>query len=331
MSPQIRAIFYLILAAAIWGINYPVGRAALDIVSPTALNGFRYLFGALALLPLAWRWRRRPSLDNYSGSNDPLLWLKGGALGGLLLTTYSVIQLSGLAHTTASKAGFLGTLYLSLVPVLAFVSGHMPRALVWVGLAVGVFGLYFMTGGDAADGGFNSSEGLIIASCVFAALQVLVTGRYAMTVNVWLFTFAQALVCSISSLFLAFIFGELPSWEEFWQVLPAISYGILSVGVAFICQMVAQRYTSSSSAALILPLQAVFAAVAGVIFLGEQTSTAMIWGSIILLSGSLIAQFAKEPIQLTRENSPKVISILRIFTGVFIVVGTISLLIWGYS
>ncbi len=59
MSPKIRAILYLVITAFIWGLSFPIGRYVLDTISPLALSSFRYMFGALAVLPLALRWRRR--------------------------------------------------------------------------------------------------------------------------------------------------------------------------------------------------------------------------------------------------------------------------------
>lgn len=329
-SLKIRAIFYLILTATIWGLSLPIGRYALETISPLALSGLRYLFGALAVLPMAWRQRRRLAVDNYYGEEHPLLWLKAGLIGGTLMTVGTSLQLYGLAHTTAGKAGFITTLYLSLVPVLAFVMGHIPRLLVWLGLGVGLVGLFFLTGGNSGEdgGGLSQTDGLILVADVFWAAQVLVTGHYALRVNSWLFSFAQTASCCLMCLALAFFLGAMPSWHEFIITLPATAWGIFAVGLAFSLQTIAQRNTSATSAALILPLQSVVGAAAGAFFLGEHMSRAMIWGASILMGGSLLAQFAKEPIRLRKgERGSEIILVLRWVTGGIIIIGSIFLVI----
>lgn len=326
MSNQVRAILYLLLAASIWGLSFPIGRHALDTISPLALSGFRYLFGSLAVLPLAWRQRRRQPVAGYWNDAPPLLWLKAGLIGGTLMTVGTVLQLEGLAHTTAGKAGFMTTLYLSLVPVLAFVIGHIPRLLVWLGLGVGLSGLFLLTGAGAGDGGLSRTDGLILVADVFWAAQVLVTGHYALRVNAWLFSFAQTFTCCVMSLILMIFTGTMPTWHEFVITLPATAWGIFSVGLGFVLQTIAQRHTSSTSAALILPLQAVVGAAAGAVFLGEHMTRIMVLGAVVLMSGSLLAQFAKEPIRFRRGGRGSgVILALRWAVGGLIAVGSVFL------
>jgi drug/metabolite transporter (DMT)-like permease len=331
MPPKIRAIMFLALASAIWGLSFPIGRYALEIISPMALASLRYLFGSLALLPLAWRWRRRPAVGSYFGADHRLLWLWAGFISGTFLTLGTALQLEGLAHSTAGKAGFLTTLYVSLVPVLAFVLGLIPRAMVWVGLSVGLVGLFLLTGGGAADEGFAKSDGLLLAADVFWALQVLATGHYALRINAWLFSFAQAFVCCAQSLAWAVFTNAMPTWPEFIITLPTTAWGILSIGLAFSCQTIAQRDLAPTSAALIMPLQAVIGAIAGAVFLGEDMTSTMILGAGILMFGAFIAQFAKDPAAITREDKNwKPILILRAAVGLVIGGGGLGFIVWAW-
>ncbi|UQZ88550.1 hypothetical protein C4J81_04740 [Deltaproteobacteria bacterium Smac51] len=330
MSPKIRAILYLVLTAVIWGLSFPIGRHALDTISPMALSTFRYMFGALAVMPLAMRWRHRQALGSYLEVDAPLLWLKAGFMSGVLMTAGTALQLYGLAHSTAGKAGFLTCLYLSLVPVLAFVSGYVPRLMVWVGLVMGLAGLYLLTGAGTGGESFglSGSDGLILVADIFWALQVLVTGQYALRVNTWLFMFAQTFVCFVLSMIIMIFTGGTPSWSDFLATLVGTGWGILSVGVGFALQTVAQRHVSATTASLILPFQAVVGAVAGVIFLNETMTTSMIMGAVVLILGSFVAQFAKDPVLISKEDKNwKTIMALRIFTAGVIGGGGIFLLI----
>ena len=328
MSPKIRALMFLLLAAFIWGLSYPIGRAALEHLSPWAYGGLRYLFGTLSLLPLALRKRRSPAPLAYTGNISPYLWLWGGMLSGLCLSCGAVMQLYGLSQIPASKVGFITTLYVSMVPVLAFVAGYLPRMLIIVGLGVGLVGLYLLTGGSS--GGFGRSETMILVADVFWALQVIITGHFAARVNTWLFSLSQAMTGCFLVLGLAVVGGFMPGWSLFFKTLPYTMWGILSVGVAYTCQTIAQREISSTSAALVFPLQSVIGAAAGVFFLGEHMSPRMILGAAIIVLGCVIAQFARESTVIDPENKYyRPIRYARLSLGTVIGLATVGGFVWA--
>ena len=328
MSAKLRAIIFLLIATCIWGFSYPIGRAALDELTPWAYGGLRFFFGTLSLMPLAMRRRRVPSPGAYTGNDSPLLWLWAGMLSGLCLSIGSVLQLYGLSRVPASQVGFITTLYVSMVPVLAFIVGYLPRLLVVVGLLVGLVGLYILTGGEA--GGLGKNEMMILVADVFWAVQVIITGRLAMRVNTWLFSLSQALTVCVLLMGLAFIGGALPSWTVFFHTLPYTMWGIISVGVAYTCQAVAQKEISPTSAAMIFPLQSIIAAGAGVFFLGESMSSEMMVGAAIIVAGCVIAQFARESVLITPEHPRwKEIRLARLAVAALVGLSTVGGFIWA--
>lgn len=161
-------MIFLFTATVIWGLSYPINRHGLDMLHPWALSGFRYFFGSLFILPMVLRWRRHPAPATYGSpaTKVRLWWLWGGLVCGVLLSIGAGFQLYGLAHTTASKAGFITALYVTLVPVLGFVLGQIPRPMVWVGLVMGVAGLVMLTGGGAG-GHFTPGDGLMLVANLF--------------------------------------------------------------------------------------------------------------------------------------------------------------------
>ena len=74
----------------------------------------------------------------------------------------------------------------------------------------------------------------------------------------------------------------------FW---PEILYaGAISVGIAFTLQVVGQRYTHPTDAALILVLEMPFAALAATLFLEEQLSPMGFIGCCIILASVIGAE-----------------------------------------
>lgn len=219
MSPKLRAMIFLLCATTIWGFSYPIGKAGLEQLSPWAYAGLRFMFGTISLLPIALRRRRQPAPMAYSGNISPWLWLQGGCLCGVCLSIGGILQLYGMTQMPSSQVGFITTMYVSIVPILAFVTGYVPRLLLVIGLFLGLFGLYMLTGG-VEGGTLGKSAAMVLAADVFWALQVVMTGRFAAKVNTWLFSLAQAMTSTILVLTMAYFTGNLPTLGVFFQTLP---------------------------------------------------------------------------------------------------------------
>ena len=71
---------------------------------------------------------------------------------------------------------------------------------------------------------------------------------------------------------------------------PILYGGLVSVGIGYTLQVVAQRNALASHAAIILSLEAVFAALAGWLFLNEHLNAQELFGCALMLFGMIVAQ-----------------------------------------
>ncbi len=72
---------------------------------------------------------------------------------------------------------------------------------------------------------------------------------------------------------------------------PAILYGgVLSVGIAYTLQVVAQRHTHASDAAILLSSETLFAALAGAVYLGERLQSPQMAGAALIMASILLVQ-----------------------------------------
>mgnify|MGYP001964858327 FL=1 len=111
----------------------------------------------------------------------------------------------------------------------------------------------------------------------------------------------QFVTCALISLALALVFEHLPG-AAIAQALPAILYGgIFGVAVGFTLQVIAQKHAIASHAAIILSLEAVFAAIAGALLLGESLSSRGYFGCALMFTGMLLAQLWPKPAALTER------------------------------
>ena len=82
----------------------------------------------------------------------------------------------------------------------------------------------------------------------------------------------QLLTVAVISGVLAFI-AEEPGWDKLRAAAVPILYcGIMSGGVGYTLQMVAQRYTDPTVASLLMSLESVFAVLGGALLLHERMS-----------------------------------------------------------
>jgi drug/metabolite transporter (DMT)-like permease len=290
MTPKTKAALLLLATTVVWGASFPTVRYSLALMDPFAFTGVKFLFSAAALIPLALRRRGSPlAAGEGAEAPNPLLWLWAGLAAGAVLTAGTALQYVGMVWTTSGKSGFITGLYVTLVPALGLVLGRIPAGTVWAGLILGLAGLALVSG-PAAAGGFNRGDALTLAADLFWAVHVLLVGRYALLVNAFRFVAVQVGLVGAVCLAIAWARGDMPGLPEFVATLPFTLFGILSVSGCYFFQVAAQKHVRPSEAALLLQLQSVFAAVFGMIFLGEAMTRVMWAGAALLVAGSTVAQ-----------------------------------------
>jgi drug/metabolite transporter (DMT)-like permease len=215
--------------------------------------------------------------------------LPGVILVGLLLFTGAALQQAGLKYTTAGNAGFITGLYVVIIPLfLALFWRQRLRWITWLGASLAVIGLFLLSTGGQLN--LNRGDALELAGAVFWALHVIFTGRLVQRLDVLHFAVGQYLVCGLVSLAFGFIF-EAQTLSALANYGWAIAYaGLISVGLGYTLQAVGQRVAPPADAAIILSLEAVFAALAGWIFLGEILGPVQLLGCAVMLAGMLLAQ-----------------------------------------
>ena len=209
---------------------------------------------------------------------------------GLILYLGVIIQQVGIKYTTVTNASFLTALYVPLVPVFALILWRRPpHWVIWPSATGCLVGTYFLSGGDLA--ALNIGDIWVIGSALFWALHVLFIGRVvSKTQQPVLLATVQFAICAILATAAAFVL-ESPDLTSLELAMDGILYaGLVSVGVGFTLQVVAQRHTPPADTAILLSMEAVFAAAAGAWFLDERLPALGLAGAGLILASVLAAE-----------------------------------------
>jgi len=269
--------------ALVWGSAFVAQRLGMGQVGPFAFNTARFAVGCLTLIPvLGYRRLRR-----FTGVE-----LRGGLVLGAILFVAASLQQFGLVWTTAGKAGFITGLYLVIVPLLlALVWSEWASWMSWLGAGLATLGLFLLS----LQTGFRLAPGdrWVLAGAVVWALHIIAVARLVPGRDPLRLALIQYAVCSLLSL-PASLLLEPRTWFGVVVAAPAVLYtGVLSIGLGYTGQIVAQRHASPTHAALILSLESAFAALAGWLALGEALSLQQLGGCGLMLAGMLLAQISR--------------------------------------
>jgi drug/metabolite transporter (DMT)-like permease len=283
---RLQANLLLTAIAIVWASAFVAQAEGMKTLGPVAFTGVRFLLGALVVLPLAiWEWRRREAPALSTGQWLPL------SLGlGVLMALGAVMQQIGIVSTTVTNAGFLTALYVPLVPIFSMLLlREPPHWSVWPGAFACLAGAFLLSG--AHDLVLHTGDAWVIASAIPWALHVLFIGRVADRLAApFLVACAQFAVVGLLNLSWA-LFFEPFTWAQVQACAGPIVYtGVLSVGLAFTAQVVAQRYAEAADAAIILSSETVFAALFGAWLLGERLDGQGLLGCALILGALLTVQ-----------------------------------------
>jgi drug/metabolite transporter (DMT)-like permease len=285
-SHALRADLLMLSTAIIWGTVFVAQRLGMDSVGPFLYSGLRFSLAVLILLPILPLLERRSAAEAPPQLNRQLLL--GGGLMGLALALGINLQQVGLLFTSVTNSGFITGLYVIIVPLLGLFIGQKTGLGIWLGASLAVVGMFLLSVGD--DFQVASGDWLQLAGAFVWGVHVLMVGFFARRHDPLRLAIVQFVTCALISMLLALVFEDI-QLDGIIAAAPAVLYGgLFGVAIGFTLQVVAQKHAIASHAAIILSLEAVFAALAGAWFLSESLDMRGYVGCALMFGGMLVAQ-----------------------------------------
>ncbi len=299
MKSKLKGNLLLLLTAFIWGSAFVAQSVGMEHIGPFTFNAVRNIIATIFLLVvIVFLDNQKKSAGTYKQMNqsEKKLLILGGLSCGAILFIAGSLQQVGLLYTTAGKAGFITTLYVVIVPIFGLFLGKKVGTKMWICVAAAAIGLYLLSITES----FTIGKGdfLVFLCAICYSFHILVIDYFSPKVDGVRMSCIQFLIVGIVSIIPSIIL-ESPDFYSIWISLKPILYaGILSSGVGYTLQIVAQKDTDPTIASLILSLESVFAALTGFLFLKEILSARELIGCTIIFAAIILAQLPEKNKQI---------------------------------
>lgn len=287
-NASLRGNLLLLLAAFIWGVAFVAQKEGGAEVGDLTFNGVRSLIGGSVLLVAI------PILSKFGfvklpvGKSQWKTTLIGGVLCGCALFLATNLQQIGISYTTVGKSGFITALYIVLVPILGIFLRKRTTLFNWLGVVLAVCGLYLLC--VQGERGIHIGDWLLLGCALMFSAQILLVDHFVTKADGVCLSCIQFFTVGILNMPLMFAFEQpsLSAMTANW--LPILYAGVLSSGVAYTLQIVAQRDTHPTTASLLMSFESVFAVLAGWVILKEDLSAAELLGCGLMFAAVILAQ-----------------------------------------
>ena len=281
----------LVLTALIWGCAFVAQSVGMDYVGPFTFNMARFLIGAVVLLPVIWFMDRQRKTGAEKGAGQKTLII-GGICCGIALAVASTLQQWGILFTTVGKAGFITAMYIVIVPLLGIFIGKKVRPLIISCVAIAVVGFYFLCMTESLRLGLG--DFLVLLCAIAFSIHILVIDHFSPKVDGVKMSAIQFLTAAIISA-VPTLLWEQPVFTEILQAWQPVLYaGVMSCGVAYTLQIIAQKNADPTVASLLLSLESVFSVLAGWVLLGQGLSLKELFGCVLIFCAIILAQLPEK-------------------------------------
>ena len=270
MRGYVLGLLALNLLTLIWGTTFVVVKGAVEGMAPSLLILLRFGVAALFFLP----WLFRLPVGVFGPGMELAFWLFVGYAS----------QTLGLAHTSASRSAFITALSVVLVPLLLRLAGReVGPAFLAAFLALAGVGLLSY---DPYQPPFNVGDLWTFLTALAYALYIVRLEVHARAFPSLPLTAVQVLGTALFAL--PWVLAEGGAWGPVaWGAV--LYLGVVATALTTWLQTWGQRHVPAPQAAILYPLEPVWAAFFAYLALGERLSPSGLLGALLVLLATLLA------------------------------------------
>ena len=282
---QTRANLLMLIASFIWGTAFVSQTTGMGTIGPFTFSFSRFFFATIAVLPIALYFEANNFLKIFFNSK----LLKLSIATGVFLFLGMGLQQYALQVSQVSNVAFITTLYVPIVGIISrFIFKSQLHWIIWIAILLCVYGSYLLSSNQSIE--IQKSDALIFISAFCFALHIILIDVFMKHLIPLTYGAIQYFVVFILSLILALTFEE-PTLKnisvEWFEILYT---GVLSAGLGYTLQIIAQHKASPAPAAIILSMEGVFATIAAWLIINQTLDLNKIIGCVAIFFGVIIVQ-----------------------------------------
>ena len=287
MKGRFLPLTLCLITAAIWGFAFVTQVQGMEYIDSFTFIGIRFLISIIALAPVVLGFERGRT-DKAERKRTVI----ASTVAGVVLFSASALQQFGIKITaSAGLSGFITGLYTVFVPIACYVLFKSKTGInVWIGAVCAVVGLAMLCYHPGEGLKFGLGELLLLIGSFLWTAHVVVIDRLGKNVRSLHFSWGQFAVCAVVGIICMFIF-EAPDITAIMNAKWSLLYcGVMSSGVAYTLQIIAQKKSEPTLAAIVFSTESVFSAIGGVIFKIDHIALLGYFGCAMIFIGIVVSQ-----------------------------------------
>ena len=286
-----KAIIALFASTILWGSAGVIMKMSLQSIGTYYLLAFRFALAALLLLLVFRKKIRHISKKTW----------KMGSLMGILMYFEFLFFTIGLNYTTASKSSFIIGAYVILVPLAYIIVNRKPPAnSSIVAAVVCLIGVSVVLLDDIE--GINVGDLIVTISSACYAIHVVVTTRFVKNQDPIHINIVQIVVAAICAVGFAPFMERFPTSVSGTNIISIIYLSIFATIGPYLLSVYGQKYTKTTTAAVILSFECVVGCIAAVLVLRDPLTIRVVIGACIMIMSFLITEI-KWVDKMCRKNT----------------------------
>lgn len=261
----------LVVAALVWGFGFVSQDIASRHMGAFTQSSVRMAMAGLALfLVVTVRrvYQKKKGVWVAATKEQTRRQLLVGVGCGVLLGAATMMQQLGIANndTSPGKDAFITALYIVFVPVLGLALGRRARPHVYLCVGVALVGLWLLCMGGAT---ISVGDAQVMVCSLLFAIYITVLGQFADRCDGFQLCMIQFFTVSLVSAIPMLLFED-PQLSQLLAAPGALFYsGVVSAGMGYTLQVLGQKHTPPTLAALLMSLESVFAVLASALLLPD--------------------------------------------------------------
>ena len=291
---SLLAKFALLIVAIAWGRSLVVVKSSTDVVSPNFLLALRFTIGCFVLSVIFHKKLKQLNKK----------YLMHGAIIGFCLFLAYCSQTIGVIFAMPGKSAFLSSSYCVVVPFLAWVvEKRRPDHYNVIAAVLCVAGICLATFTNSIS--LSLGDGLALLSAVLFAAHIVSVAKFGKDLDPILITILQFGFAAVFAWMFTLTVERPIHFAADRSVIGGILYlAVICTALSLLLQNIGQKYTSSSSASLILSLESVFGVIFGVVFSGEKINAQLMAGFVFIFAAILVSEL--KPKFLSWDRNKKI-------------------------